>query len=667
MGWKGLERSGLDYILTDLLPVELSELFSYRPFYEFLQKKENHHELCKIKEDMKKQKSNGNALFGPHWASTPLNYNIMKRANSTRKMSLLQPISALNIWLFIECYQKEILTFFENNSHYSIRYHKKNSKLYYKRKSKKATHYFNHQSQRLKKGVIEQSGDFYEIVPFKSFNSLPDSPLWRMCNFEFKYYAKIDYNACFDSIYSHSYKWIIERNVIDSLKARKNSHLLITIDRVMQNMNGKSSNGLLVGPEFSRMIGEILFQHIDSEIHTSLSAIGYNLGRDYRVFRYVDDIAIFANSPEVVDVIISKYREYGEKFLLRLNDMKLVRGETPWLPKAWLSTTRFISDRISDLFYDPYKEPFASQPQETRYLVKSEHNRVNRIKDEITVLMSNYHDENGTIASFLLTTLLKKVSQVMGGFSLFGQGGKKKADELIDLAMFIYAYYPSFPQTRKIISIFRYINDEIDFKSSESAKDKLCEAINRYSFIFQKGNIFDLCDWFPFMREYCLQFGTKTEKALLEKIIESDNPIMWANMLLYSKYNQSLFDEVRDRINCITENHIANMTASDIKLYKEMWFILVFHNCPHIDSSLRNLIINKIQEMKTRASSPRCHLSTLIRLVCDFLQQQTGGAKKEESFFNWSSNVSIVNQITYRTYDRTIFRGYKSGIYASID
>ena len=39
MGWMGLERNKLDFILTDLLPVEVSELFSFTSFYEFLTEK----------------------------------------------------------------------------------------------------------------------------------------------------------------------------------------------------------------------------------------------------------------------------------------------------------------------------------------------------------------------------------------------------------------------------------------------------------------------------------------------------------------------------------------------------------------------------------------------------------------------------------------------------
>lgn len=148
-----------------------------------------------------------------------------------------------------------------------------------------------------------------------------------MCNFKYKYYAKLDYKACFDSIYTHAFSWIIERNVNDA-KDANNSNLFITIDRILQNINGRSSNGIVVGPEFSRMIAEILLQHIDNEILMSLKKEGVTYNKNYVVFRYVDDIFIFAEQPQILEDIISKYRTIGEKYLLRINDLKLVKGTT---------------------------------------------------------------------------------------------------------------------------------------------------------------------------------------------------------------------------------------------------------------------------------------------------------------------------------------------------
>ena len=56
MGWNGLERNELDFILTDLLPVELSELFSFSSFYSFLIQKENKEEIDSIIESTKNLK-----------------------------------------------------------------------------------------------------------------------------------------------------------------------------------------------------------------------------------------------------------------------------------------------------------------------------------------------------------------------------------------------------------------------------------------------------------------------------------------------------------------------------------------------------------------------------------------------------------------------------------
>lgn len=120
-----IERNKIDYLLTDIMPVEISELFSYGKFYEFLL--ENRRELDSIVDDIMKTKSQGENLpfNGGSWASTPLKYNILKGVDGSREINLTQPISALNIYFFIECYQKEILSFLENNSYFSLRYHRK--------------------------------------------------------------------------------------------------------------------------------------------------------------------------------------------------------------------------------------------------------------------------------------------------------------------------------------------------------------------------------------------------------------------------------------------------------------------------------------------------------------------------------------------------------------
>ena len=311
MGWKGLERNKLDYLLTDMLPVEVSELFSFSQFYSFLLNKNNQKRINSVVELIKKNKAEASKkLFDKGWGTKPLKYNILKGSNSYREMSVINPMSALNVFLFVEAYQKEILDYFEKEHCFSIRYHKKNTALYYKTKNGKYTDYFQKQINTVNRNFIQQTGSYYKISPFESINSFAGSRLWRMCNFKYKMCAKVDYKSCFDSIYTHSYAWIIERNIIDS-KDANNSHLFLTIDRILQNINGRSSNGIIVGPEFSRMIAEILLQRIDVEVMTSLSNQGLFYNQHYVAFRYVDDIFLFANEQNTVDAFKNGYLTYA--------------------------------------------------------------------------------------------------------------------------------------------------------------------------------------------------------------------------------------------------------------------------------------------------------------------------------------------------------------------
>jgi len=437
MGWKGLERNKLDYILTDLLPVELSELFSFRPLYDFLLRKPQQKIIAQLIEQLRKTMAEGEeTLFFEKLATMPLKYNILKGTDSIREMSIVQPLSALNIFFFMECYQKDILNYFGKHHCFSIRYHKKNTELYYKKKIKGESQYFQRQSLRTGKGVVQQTGNYFKIALFESINSFSDSRIWRLCNFHYRYYAKIDYKSCFDSIYSHAYNWIIERNAIDSKDAR-NSNLFIAIDRILQNINGRSSNGVIVGPEFSRMIAEVLLQQIDSEVFLALSNAKMEQGKEYNAFRYVDDIYIFTTSQEYLNIIINKFRSIGEKYRLHLNELKLSRGETPCVPKAWLEKTRRLTDTFEGFFFKGKKSEFDNLSENERHLLKDDYIRVDRIKDEITMLMKEFPDDRRTIVSFLLSTLLNNISKKKDGYILFGQKASGKALLIIDLALFI--------------------------------------------------------------------------------------------------------------------------------------------------------------------------------------------------------------------------------------
>ena len=86
----------------------------------------------------------------------------------------------------------------------------------------------------------------------------------------------------------------------------------------------------------------LLLQHIDNVISVSLSKENIIYNVDYVAFRYVDDIFLFANQPQVLEQILSKYKMIGERYLLRLNELKLTKGSTPCVPKEWLENQAIV-------------------------------------------------------------------------------------------------------------------------------------------------------------------------------------------------------------------------------------------------------------------------------------------------------------------------------------
>jgi len=663
MAWRGFERNKLDYILTDLLPVELSERYSFRPFYDFLLQSKQHEELKKISEQVKKECAKSeNKIFDKEWGTMPLKYNILKGNDSLRRMSLIQPFSALNIYLFMECYQKDILNFFETNHRFSIRYHRKSNDLYYKTRSSKATRYIQNFSRKLGKSILEQTGNYFKVYPFESVNSFTASRNWRMCNYEYKHFARIDYKSCFDSIYSHIFTWIIERNVVDSKNAN-NSSMFLIIDRILMNINGKSSNGIMVGPEYSRLIAEILLQQIDSEVFLALTQDGYVWKKDYRVFRYVDDLFIFTNVPQARDSIVHYYRDINSKYLLNLNELKYIECDTPVMFSNWIEKTRILADKINRCFNSKveYKDLEVSQ----QCLVKhDEYIPVDRMKDEFIVLIKEYPDDKRTIISFLLSTLLNKIAMSREGYRLFCENKTDKAMLFVEFAMFMYAFCPCFDNSRKVISLLVYLDSEVGFSKKDSSEnEKLQRAINRYAFVFQRANLPDICDWLILFNDFNLSLDSQTEDTIIKAAETIDNPIIWANILLYSHYYQPFFVLIKQKVEQIIEDRIDRISPREQMLQDEFWYVLIFHNCPLLSTGCQikiNSVINNIRRDATGKDYPN---KKITMMICEFLDLKAG-------FFNWDNSTRVTEALTYRTFQRTLFKRYKGArysLYASIE
>lgn len=661
MKYQNIERNKLDYILTDLLPVELSELFSLNSFYNYLLN--NQKLLDAIVSDLRAEISkNEKILFENGWATAPLKFNILKGNDGQREISLMNPVSMINVYLFLECYQKEILILLKENSVFSLRYHCKNNDLHYKKRIKRISEYYQSTAKKINKGVLQQTGAFFKIRQFNSVSSFSSSRKWQQLNFKYNNFARMDYKSCFDSIYTHAYKWISQRNVVDSKDAH-NSNLYVVIDRILENINSKSSNGVLVGPEFSRMIVELLLQQIDMDVLRILSGRGLTKNKDYNIFRYVDDIFIFANNADDIDTIISIITAAAQKYLLRPNDLKLLKTTTPFILSSWLSRTRDLSEKISSLFYNTSEIKALSENE--RCLIKGGYLSVEKIKNDFNAIICDFPNEKRTIVSYVLSTLLNNISKKKDGLKLLKSGSENKAFQILEFALYMYAFCPCFEHTQRIISMIVYFDDELDFLGNDSHHSKLQVLLKKYMFILLRGNLNDLCNLILLFKEYKIIMPPDYENKIFSKIKELNNPLLLANYLLYSQYYKPYYDTVIKEVEGIINKKINHITKGEEMLQVEFWYILIFNNCPFLSSDLKNQMKAVVDGIKYPL--PTYPSQKVINLVLEFLD-----SRENNLFFTWGVHkFSTSKQIAFRTYQRSLFREYKNKnsllLYGSLD
>ena len=670
MDLNNIKRNQLDYILTDILPNELSELFSFKYFYEYLlsKRKEVEEMVDKVINAKNKSASEQVLFLGSiNWATMPLKYTIMKGLHNSREISLLQPMAAIQIYLFITAYQKELLNIMEQNSVFSLRYHHRNNELYYKNKNKSVIKYFEEESKNVGKDIIEQTGMFFDIKPYKSIAAFTSSEKWFVLNSKYKYFIRTDYKACFDSIYTHTYTWLIGKNVNDT-KEFKNVNMYAAMDRILQNINARTSNGIVVGPEFSRMIAEVLLQKIDVSVHSILLNMGILNGEKYNVYRYVDDIFIFADSNELAELILEKYSEVSRKYLLRLNDNKLVKNNVPFVLENWLNETNLFTSRISSILFNSKdeqrdivekleieKRESGSEKKIKAYIFKDNTFYLTKrsLMNQFNELICNNEEKNKTIVAYIMGMFLKKVSRNKENNNIFRENvSSGTIFNFLDFLFYIYSFYPDYNNTQRFLSILSYIRDEYDFFDDD---DKLQFLTNKYSFIFEKANLNDIINLVLFCTQAKIEIPYTQECLLIERLRKKADPILWASYLIYAKYSKKYFKEILFEIeDRIKENIEAIRSKENIYTYREFWWIIVFNKSPYLSSTIQSLVDRIINDLQTNTSNNKRAGDICGNLFVEFLKTN------QKQFFEWNIHEKdFLRQITFKTYERSIFKNYK--------
>ena len=95
------------------------------------------------------------------------------------------------------------------------------------------------------------------------------------------------------------------------------------------------------------------------------------------------------------------------------------------------------------------------------------------------------------------------------------------------------------------------------------------------------------------------------------------------------------------------------MVPAEPLLQKEFWYVLIFVNCPYISESLKLKLKEIVESIPHTGTDVETKSSKLIH---DFISRN-----QSNLFFYWGYyNFDACKQLTFRTYQRTLFKQYKS-------
>jgi hypothetical protein len=349
----------------------------------------------------------------------PFHYRIAHKDSDYRELAIPHPKNQLEVIAFYKEY-KELILYYCNQSSFTIR-----------KPDKVASFIFmNDNLHQQNKGdsidFVEVNNKEYETL--KTFFTYKKYPNIHRFYEDYKYHRaekkynkmyKFDISKCFDSIYTHSVVWAlydknhIKDNIPFSLRTFPGQ-----FDTLMQNTNFGETNGILIGPEFSRIFSELILQSIDKEIEKELRIKDRLLFKtDYEVYRYVDDYFIFYNDESTKDRILDCFKVHLKTFKMAISESKSKLYEKPLITELTIA-----KDKIIELFENEIKFSIKKEEENTVFGVINAKCNSNNLITKLKIILSESDVKYKDIMNFTLALITKRVEKCTSDFGVYYQG-----------------------------------------------------------------------------------------------------------------------------------------------------------------------------------------------------------------------------------------------------
>lgn len=620
-------------LLTEVLPYELPLVLNNEAFYDNIQDDRLRNLFTSM----------FNGVLKGEW-TIPFDYNICRTGGErSRKLSLMHPMSQLDC---VEHYSKydEYMINLCSRSPYSIRHIYQKAKCVFPREEAEETDAPEDVMERpieLDDDAIETryrsyfKYEKYDLV-YKFFESGDNLRLEQ----KYPHMMVIDITGCFYHIYTHSVAWAVKGKEI-AKKCIKADTFENNFDLLMQHTNYNETNGIIVGPEVSRIFAEIILQAVDLAIMRHLKEqYSYSLGRDYEIRRYVDDSYVYATSRKILEDVCTAYQEQLAFYKMDINKSKLELVERPF--------TTGVSDakRQINRMVAEYKERYLKLNEEGKYAkaIGKDMSVFTSFVKQFRSITHQFQQNYGALNKYTLTLLLRQIRGEMKASRIPSQG---LLTTYAEIAFYIFSLDMHTTASYRLCSILeclvRWSEMNTDKTVGQELVNRYCREAKRVLDIYQAGksevnmnlealNILitlnRLIGYKPPIGQLEMLFGINTDHG------EGFDKLNYFQIcsLLYIIENAVEYKPIKDLLEAEIIRRIPNKEEL-IKSEKAHLFFDVM-TCPYLQKSVGMEIIRNCYG----SSEPSAY------------QKRAELAMPGRWFFDWDKSHALIDFLTKKEY-----------------
>ncbi len=654
-------------LLTDTLPYEMPVLFSNRGFYTNLRTRYNEYYNNLIKSKAKgltnvPPKTIEEFFFEDFFCGklseigrkvskiknkgrVPYVYRILKGPQEYRNISIIHPVSQIEICDFYEKYWQEIL-FYTLKNDASLRH-----------PTKRVSKVFRKYSNLINKFTKEETGDkkdfdvleadrkidvtsvattYFVNKKYKILYKFYESPELLSLEQRFEKCERFDIKRCFDSIYTHSIGWATKGKEFSKKYKNKDNGFDSKIDHIMMRSNWNETNGIPIGSEFSRIFAEIILQNIDQTVESKLS--NYKKGTDYVIKRYVDDYFVFFNKDDVFATIKDTYIQELMEYKLFTNSAKNASLKRPFVTNIYLAKQTLGTDiksrlksyhtshneKISkdNLFLNTNNIPFSNPGM----LIK-------KLRQAVVDKNVSIFDISGFVFGILKKDVLKifNILEENKNYErlhseLVINGLRKYLKEVLELSFYIFYVSTKPNNTFGLCKICFAILEIVKVMKNQELSEVIKQQIYSSFLLFfeQKSSSEDgLVDILDILWIFaCLDREYKLSPERLEKILLGKN-MSYFSLIMVLAYikNDKVYENIQEQV----LEKIRNKFEIEADWVERTELFMLFFDviaCPYIDATYKKSLLTT------------CDVRTNQEYIISEIE-------KRSWFFGWYENVNI--------------------------